>query len=120
MGFYLNKNIFQTNKTKMNMLIIVTVVSCILLSVNGAEYAKCDLPEAGSVRGHLYFMEEDDAVLGHITLQVAGKHRRFPVHISASTCSEEFTPLDDPYTFKSESYLGDFTATTEGIVLISN
>merc|ERR1712096_377545 len=53
-------------------------------------------------------------------LQVAGKHRRFPVHIHNGTCVEEFTPFDDPETPGSESYLGDFTATPEGIVLISD
>jgi len=104
----------------MNLLIIATFVSCILLSVNAAEYAQCDFPESGSVRGHLYFMEEGDIVFGHILLQVAGKHRRFPVHIHNGTCVEEFTPFDDPETPGSESYLGDFTATPEGIVLISD
>jgi len=104
----------------MKLLIIATFVSCILLSVNAAEYAQCDFPESGSVRGHLYFMEEGDIVFGHILLQVAGKHRRFPVHIHNGTCVEEFTPFDDPETPGSESYLGDFTATPEGIVLISD
>merc|ERR1712096_198598 len=64
--------------------------------------------------------EEGDIVFGHILLQVAGKHRRFPVHIHNGTCVEEFTPFDDPETPGSESYLGDFTATPEGIVLISD
>merc|ERR1712183_1077186 len=117
MGFYLNKT---NKKITMKLLIIATFVSCVLLSVNAAEYAQCDFPETGSVRGHLYFMEEGDVVFGHILLQVAGKHRRFPVHIHNGTCVEEFTPFDDPETPGSESYLGDFTATPEGIVLISD
>merc|ERR1712002_1129513 len=65
-------------------------------------------------------MEEDDATYGHILLQVSGKHRRFPLHIHDGKCSEEFTPFDDPKTPGLQSYLGDFTATPKGIVLISN
>merc|ERR1719513_184027 len=117
---YIFSKSFWTNKIKMKFLIVATVISCLLLSVYGAEYAKCYFPEDGSVKGHIYFMEDDDATYGHILLTVQGKHRRFPVHIHDGVCTEAFTPFDDPNTPGLQSYLGDFLATPKGLVLISN
>merc|ERR1719513_242333 len=117
---YIFSKSFWTNKIKMKFLIVATVISCLLLSVYGAEYAKCYFPEDGSVKGHVYFMEDDDATYGHILLTVQGKHRRFPVHIHDGVCTEAFTPFDDPNTPGLQSYLGDFLATPKGLVLISN
>merc|ERR1719513_45163 len=117
---YIFSKSFWTNKIKMKFLIVATVISCLLLSAYGAEYAKCYFPEDGSVKGHIYFMEDDDATYGHILLTVQGKHRRFPVHINNGVCTEVFTPFDDPNTPGLQSYLGDFLATPKGLVLISN
>merc|ERR1719513_262434 len=118
---YIFSKSFWTNKIKMKFLIVATVISCLLQSVYGAEYAKCYFPEDGSVKGHIYFMEDDDATYGHILLTVQGKHRRFPVHIHDGVCNPEaFTPFDDPNTPGLQSYLGDFLATPKGLVLISN
>merc|ERR1719513_384936 len=117
---YIFSKSFWTNKIKMKFLIVATVISCLLLSVYGAEYAKCYFPEDGSVKGHIYFMEDDDATYGHILLTVQGKHRRFPVHIHDGVCTQVFNPFDDPNTPGLQSYLGDFLATPKGLVLISN
>merc|ERR1719489_555253 len=104
----------------MKVLIVAGLIYFFAMSVYGAEYAKCYFPEDGSVKGHIYLKEDDDATYGHILLTTSGKHRRFPVHIHDGACTEAFTPFDDPNTPGLQSYLGDFTATPEGVVLISD